>query len=50
MSQNFLEFEQPIAELHAKIDELRSVSSNSALNIDLAEEIKTLEAASINEK
>ncbi len=47
MSQNFLEFEKPIAELHAKIDELRSVSSNSSLNIDLAEEIKTLEEKSI---
>jgi len=47
MSQNFLEFEKPIAELHAKIDELRSVSSNSSLNIDLAEEIKTLEEKSV---
>lgn len=47
MSQNFLEFEKPIAELHAQIDELRNVSTNSALNIDLAEEIKRLEEKSI---
>lgn len=47
MSQNFLEFEKPIAELHAQIDELRNVSSNSALNIDLAEEIVRLEEKSV---
>lgn len=47
MSQNFLEFEKPIAELHAQIDELRNVSNNSSLNIDLAEEIENLEAKSV---
>lgn len=47
MSQNFLEFEKPIAELHAQIDELRNVTSNTALNIDLAEEIKNLEEKSV---
>jgi acetyl-CoA carboxylase carboxyl transferase subunit alpha len=47
MSQNFLEFEKPIAELHAQIDELRNVSSNSSLNIDLDEEIENLEAKSV---
>ncbi|MDP2559980.1 acetyl-CoA carboxylase carboxyl transferase subunit alpha [Psychrobium sp. 1_MG-2023] len=47
MSQNFLEFEKPIAELHAQIDELRNVSSNTSLNIDLAEEIKKLEEKSV---
>jgi len=47
MSQNFLEFEKPIAELHAQIDELRNVSSNSSLNIDLAEEIQKLEDKSV---
>jgi len=47
MSQNFLEFEKPIAELHAQIDELRNVSSNSSLNIDLAQEIQTLEEKSV---
>jgi acetyl-CoA carboxylase carboxyl transferase subunit alpha len=48
MSQNFLEFEKPIAELHAKIDELRNVSSNSSLNIDLAQEIQALEEKSVS--
>lgn len=48
MSQNFLEFEKPIAELHAQIDELRNVSSNSSLNIDLAQEIATLEEKSVS--
>ena len=47
MSQNFLEFEKPIAELHAQIDELRNVSSNSSLNIDLADEIANLEKKSV---
>ena len=47
MSQNFLEFEKPIAELHAQIDELRNVSSNSSLNIDLADEIEKLEQKSV---
>lgn len=48
MSQNFLEFEKPIAELHAQIDELRNVSSNASLNIDLAQEIETLEEKSVS--
>jgi len=48
MSQNFLEFEKPIAELHAQIDELRNVSSNTSLNIDLAQEIETLEEKSVS--
>jgi len=48
MSQNFLEFEKPIAELHAQIDELRNVSNNSSLNIDLAEEIQKLEEKSVS--
>ena len=33
MTVNFLDFEQPIAELEAKIDELRLVSSDSEINI-----------------
>jgi len=33
MKLNFLEFEQPIAELEAKIDELRYVSSEKDINI-----------------
>ncbi len=42
MKLNFLEFEQPIAELEAKIEELRYVSSDNELNI--GEEINRLEA------
>lgn len=41
MDPNFLEFEQPIAELKAKIEELRYVTDDSEININ--EEIKTLE-------
>ncbi|QOC21135.1 acetyl-CoA carboxylase carboxyltransferase subunit alpha [Wenzhouxiangella sp. AB-CW3] len=41
MNPNYLDFEQPIAELEAKIRELRNVSSDNSLNID--EEIQRLE-------
>ena len=41
MSLNFLEFEQPIAELEAKIQELRMVGTDSDVN--LKEEISRLE-------
>ncbi len=41
MDPNFLEFEQPIAELKAKISELRYVTDDSDINI--SEEIHTLE-------
>jgi acetyl-CoA carboxylase carboxyl transferase subunit alpha len=41
---NFLEFEQPIAELEAKIDELKFVSSDAEVNI--GEEIARLRAKS----
>ena len=34
MNQNFLDFEQPIAELEAKISELRHASQGSAFNIE----------------
>lgn len=40
MNLNFLEFEQPIAELEAKIEELRYVGDDSAINI--SEEIARL--------
>ncbi|MEY2909000.1 MAG: hypothetical protein RLZZ602_1523 [Pseudomonadota bacterium] len=40
MNPNYLDFEQPIAELEAKIDELRSVGSDADLN--LGEEIERL--------
>jgi acetyl-CoA carboxylase carboxyl transferase subunit alpha len=42
MNPNYLDFEQPIAELQAKIEELRLVSSDSQVN--LADEIERLEA------
>ena len=38
--RHFLEFEQPIAELEGKIDELRYVQSESA--VDISEEIDRL--------
>ena len=44
MKQNFLDFEQPIAELQAKIDELRMLRDESA--VDVAEEIDRLEKKS----
>ncbi|HET8552008.1 MAG TPA: acetyl-CoA carboxylase carboxyl transferase subunit alpha [Gammaproteobacteria bacterium] len=44
MNLNFLEFEQPIAELEAKIEELRYVGDDSAINI--GEEIDRLQAKS----
>ena len=42
MKTNFLDFEQPIAELEAKIDELRHVGTDNEINI--SEEITRLEA------
>ncbi|HET7569334.1 MAG TPA: acetyl-CoA carboxylase carboxyl transferase subunit alpha [Gammaproteobacteria bacterium] len=44
MNLNFLEFEQPIAELEAKIEELRYVGDDSAINI--GDEIERLQAKS----
>ncbi len=44
MNLNFLDFEQPIAELEAKIEELRHVGSDSDINI--SEEIERLQAKS----
>ena len=41
MKTSFLEFEQPIAELEAKIEELRYVQDDSAL--DISEEIERLQ-------
>ncbi len=41
MDPNFLDFEQPIAELQAKISELRYVADDSDINI--SQEIQTLE-------
>lgn len=44
MDLNFLDFEQPIAELEAKIDELRYVSNDSEININ--EEVARLKSKS----
>jgi acetyl-CoA carboxylase carboxyl transferase subunit alpha len=41
VDMNFLDFEQPIAELEAKINELRLISSGNG--IDIAEEIEKLD-------
>ena len=41
MNSNHLDFEQPIAELQAKIDELKNVSTDNAINLD--EEIQRLQ-------
>jgi len=45
MDINFLDFEQPVAELEAKINELRLISSGNGINI--AEEIAKLEKQSL---
>jgi len=44
MNLNFLDFEQPIAELEAKIDELRYIGDDTKVNI--SDEVSTLEAKS----
>lgn len=44
MNMKYLDFEQPVAELEAKIEELRLVSNDSAINI--SEEISRLEVKS----
>ncbi|WP_421866829.1 acetyl-CoA carboxylase carboxyl transferase subunit alpha [Motiliproteus sp.] len=45
MNPNYLDFEQPIAELQAKIEELRTVGKDSDLNI--SDEIDKLEQKSV---
>jgi acetyl-CoA carboxylase carboxyl transferase subunit alpha len=42
MSLNFLDFEQPIAELDAKIEELTLVNNGQSLDLDLEEQISQL--------
>jgi acetyl-CoA carboxylase carboxyl transferase subunit alpha len=42
MPLSFLDFEQPIAELEAKIDELRFVATDEEVNV--GEEISSLRA------
>lgn len=46
MMLNYLEFEQPIAELEAKIEELRTVSSTGEYDLSLEEEITKLKEKS----
>ena len=43
MSLHFLDFEQPIAELEAQIEELKNVSAKGGLDIDLEKEINQLQ-------
>lgn len=48
MSLNFLDFEQPIAELEAKIDSLKSIGlQDEKLDINLDEEVKRLREKSL---
>jgi len=42
MSLNFLDFEQPIAELNAQIEELELINKGEDLNLDLEEQISQL--------
>ncbi|MFV1466251.1 MULTISPECIES: acetyl-CoA carboxylase carboxyl transferase subunit alpha [Idiomarina] len=42
MSLNFLDFEQPIAELEAQIEELKSVGDRGQLDLNLEEEVQRL--------
>src|SRR3984893_7252618 len=42
MAMNFLEFEQPIAELEAKIEELKFIGTDASVNI--TEKIKSLQS------
>src|SRR5450631_3353229 len=44
MAMNFLEFEQPIAQLEAKIEELKFIGTDASVNI--SEEIKRLQSKS----
>jgi len=46
MAVSFLDFEQPIAELEAKIEELKHVTSESEVNLNLQDEIGRLQAKS----
>ncbi|MCX4025437.1 acetyl-CoA carboxylase carboxyltransferase subunit alpha [Endozoicomonas sp. SM1973] len=46
MNPQYLDFEQPIAELEAKIESLSSTEQNSSYDIDIAEEIEKLKTKS----
>ncbi len=47
MMLNYLEFEQPIAELEAKIEELRKVSRSGEFDLGLEEEVNKLKEKSL---
>ncbi|PWG73551.1 acetyl-CoA carboxylase carboxyl transferase subunit alpha, partial [Enterococcus hirae] len=46
MNPNYLDFEQPIAELESKIEELSSMGNGAALNI--TDEVKQLKDKSLS--
>ena len=46
MSLNFLDFEQPIAELEAQIEELKNVGERGELDINIEEELQRLKQKS----
>lgn len=48
MNPNYLDFEQPIAELESKIDELRVVGKSAELNININDEIRLLREKSLS--
>ncbi|MCF2909820.1 acetyl-CoA carboxylase carboxyl transferase subunit alpha [Pseudoalteromonas sp. DL2-H2.2] len=49
MSLNYLEFELPIAELEAKINELQNVSRSGSLDLSLEDEISRLKEKSVEQ-
>lgn len=50
MSLNYLDFELPIAELEAKIDELQNISRAGELDLELEEEVSKLKEKSAKQK
>lgn len=50
MSLNYLDFELPIAELEAKIEELQSISRAGELDLELEEEVSKLKEKSAKQK
>ncbi|KPH60972.1 acetyl-CoA carboxylase subunit alpha [Pseudoalteromonas porphyrae] len=50
MSLNYLDFELPIAELEAKIEELQNISRAGELNLELEEEVSRLKEKSAQQK
>jgi acetyl-CoA carboxylase carboxyl transferase subunit alpha len=50
MSLNYLDFELPIAELEAKIEELQNISRTGELDLELEEEVSRLKEKSAKQK